>query len=212
MRAGTAFLVTLAVLLAGGVAADALVTRTAEEQAAARVEALLGAPADVTLGGWPVALRLLAGRVPEVRIAAEGVPAGPVALRRMGIELVDVVVDLDDLADPGLDRLRASRGTFTAEIDEAAVADLIGMPGAVRLGEGVGQVRHAGGVVDVAVSLEDGAVVLRPIGSAPEGVEPIAMELPPLPGGPAVEQVRFVGGALRVSGRLTQLRGNQFSR
>lgn len=206
MRAGTAFLLTLGVLLAAGVAADALVTRRAEEQASTLVSEELGAPADVTLSGWPVGLRLAAGRVPEIRVVASGVPLGDVALQRLDARLFDVPVRLEDLQGGGPPRLRGSSGgSFVAEFDEEAVGQLAGVPGGVRLGEGMGQVRAGDDGVDVAVSLEEGRIVLRPIGAAPEGVRPVEVTLPSLPGSPVIEEVRITRGVLRVSGQLVQL-------
>lgn len=213
MRAGTAFLLTLAVLLTAGVAADALVTRRAEEEASALVSDELGAPASVTLSGWPVGLRLAAGRVPEVRIVASDVPLGDVALQRFDARLFDVHVRLADLQGGAPARLRgAGGGSFVAEFDEEAVGLLAGAPGEVRLGEGVGQVRAGDASVDVAVSLEQGRIVLRPIGAAPEGVNPVEVTLPPLPGNPVLDEVRITRGLLRVSGQLVQLGPAELSR
>lgn len=211
MRAGTAFLLTLGLLLTVGVAADALVTRHAEGEATALVSRQIDAPADVTLTGWPVGLRLVAGSVPEVRVVAAGVPVGEVTLTRLDARLVDVRLRLADLDGGSLDLRAARGGSVVVELDEATVGQLAGVPGDVRLGEGVGQVRAGEALVDVAVSVEGGAIVLRPIGSAPEAVTPLVVDLPPLPGNPTVDEVRITRGVLRIAGRLTQLRAADFS-
>jgi hypothetical protein len=211
VRAGTAFLLTLALLLGAGVAADALVTRQAEREAGALAENVLGAPADVTLTGWPVGLRLVAGRVQEVRVVATQVPLETVTLSRLDVRLADVRLRLADL-ERGAVELRGARGgSVTVELDEAAVGTLAGLPGGVRLGEGIGQVETPGGAVDVAVSVETGAIVLRPIGSAPEAVTPVVVEVPSLPGNPTLDEVRITRGVLRITGRLVRFRLAEFS-
>lgn len=212
MRAGTAFLVTLGVLLGLAVAADALVTSDAEERASAHVGALLGAEADVTLEGWPVALRLLAGRVPEVRVVATDVAVGDeLHAQRVDMRLLDVRLRLADLSGSEPPALRARRGgTLVAEFDKEAVARLAELDGDITFGQGIARLETDAGAVDLAAAVEEGRVVLRAIGSAPEHIGPVTVAVPPLPGNPTVDEVRIIANALRVTGRVTQLRPADF--
>jgi hypothetical protein len=204
MRGGTAFVITLVLLLGVGVGVDAWVTQQAEETASAQAATLLEADAaDVRLGGWPASLRLLAGTVPEVEVRARGVgvPDHDLRLAELDVVLRDVRLRFADL-DAGFTRLRGSGGTFTAELDEAAVGRLAGT--AVRLGDGLGEVGEDN-PIEVAASVEEGVVVLRPVGAAPEGATPVALALPRLPGSALVESARIVPGGLRLQGRVGQV-------
>jgi hypothetical protein len=204
MRAGTAFVLTLVLLLGAGIGVDAWLTQQAEEKASAQAAALLDADAaEVRLGGWPASLRLLVGSVPEVEVRARGVavPDHELRLGTLDVVLRDVRLDYADL-DTGVDRLRGSGGTFTAELDEAAVGRLAGT--VVTLGDGLGEVGEDA-PIEVAASVEEGVVVLRPIGAAPEGATPVALPLPRLPGSALVEGARIVPGGLRLHGRIGQI-------
>jgi hypothetical protein len=206
MRGGTAFVLTLALLVGAGIGADAWLTRQAEEQASEQVAALLDAgAAEVRFGGWPASLRLLAGVVPEVEVRARDVqvPDGDLALTELDVELRDVRLRFRDL-DAGVERLRGAGGTFSATLGEAAVAELAGAE--ITLGEGLGRIGADDGV-EVAASVEEGVVVLRPVGAAPEGATPVALPLPRLPGSALVEGARIVPGGLELHGAVGQIGG-----
>ena len=207
MRAGTAFVVTLVLLLGGGVGVDAWLTQQAEAAVAERAAALLDAEeVEARLGGWPSSLRLVAGSVPEVEVRAVqvAVPDADLALAHLEVVLFDVRLRYADLEDE-LAVLRGLRGTFAADLGTDAVARVAGAD--VVLGDGLGQVQAGEGLVDVAASVEEGVVVLRPVGAAPEGASPVPLALPRLPGGAAVERARIVPGALRLEGVVNRVGG-----
>lgn len=206
MRGITAFVVTVFLLVGVGVVVDALVTARAEEEASLQLSGLLGGDADVDLRGWPVSLRLLAGNVPEVGVVATDVGlSGDVGLDRLEVTVADVRVTFADVRAPQAARVSGGAGTFTALLDEAAVGALVGFPGAVTLGDGIGQVQAQGVSADVTAAVEGGSIVLRPVGAVPPGVEPVPISLPPLPGQAVVDSARIVPGALRLEGRVLRL-------
>jgi hypothetical protein len=206
MRAGTAFLLTLVLLCGAAVGADALLTSAVEREASARVGAVLDAPADVALRGWPVSLRLLQGRVPEADIVAAGVPLGDgLRIDRLEATISDVTLDLSDLRRRDAWGLDVGGGTFVAEFSEGSVGDMTGLPIQVRLGEGLAEVSVGDLVVEIAASVEAGRVVLRPLGPVPPGLGPVALSLPALPGDARIDQVRVLPGRLLVTGTLGSL-------
>lgn len=207
MRGITAFVVTVFLLVGAGALADAVLTERAEEESSAQLTSVLGAPAEVDLRGWPVVLRVLAGSVPEVGVVATDVPLadGSVTLDRLEATVFDVRVTLDDLTAPEAAEIEGGSGTFEAQLGEEAVGALTGQPGAVRLRDGLGQLDLGGRTVDVAASVEGGAVVLRPVGTVPAGVEPLTVTLPALPGQAVVDSVRIGSGVVLLSGRILQL-------
>lgn len=212
MRMLTAFLVTLLVLIGGGVTLDAVLTDRAERGASERLASTFGGEADVGFGPWPVTLRLLAGSVPEVQATLRDVPAGEVRLRRVSVELRNVRLEggaglAVGLNPPERVALRAGRGRLDAEIDEEAVRQLTGAT--VRLRPGQAVIDTPGGEVAVVAGVEDGAVVLRPVGEAADEreVEPVRFELPPLPGEPRVTRVELRQGLVRLSGEVRRLGG-----
>lgn len=212
MRMLTAFLVTLLVLIGGGVTLDAVLTDRAERAASERLASAFGGEADVGFGPWPVTLRLLAGSVPEVQATLRDVPAGEVRLRRVSVELRNVRLEggaglAFGLGPPERVTLRAGRGRLDAELDEEAVRQLTGATVRLRAGQAV--IETPGGEVAVVAGVEDGAVVLRPVGEAADEreVEPVRFELPPLPGEPRVTRVELRQGVVRLSGEVRRLGG-----
>lgn len=201
MRAGTAFLLTFVLLCGAAIGADAWVTAAAEDLASEEATARLGAPAEVSMRGWPVTVRLLQGRVPEVDLIAAGVPIDGVEQRidRLRVTLTDARVQFRGLGSAP--ELEAGAGQFHAELSEAVVGALVGLPGAVTLGDGLGTVAAAGQSVDVAATAEAGAVVFRPLAPASQGLEPVELRLPDLPGATVqIEQALIAPGVLRLSG------------
>lgn len=200
-------MLTLVLLLGAGIGADAWVTQRAEAAASEHVAALLDAEqAQVRLHGWPASLRLVSGRIPELEVQARDARLAErdVEIAVLEMRLTDVRLDFAAL-DEGFVRLHGADGTFTADLAEDAVAGLAGVD--VRLGDGLGQVVLDEQVVEVVASVEQGVVVLRPVGAAPEEASPMALPLPRLPGGAVVEAAQIVSGALRVSGLVTSLDG-----
>lgn len=210
MRTLTAFLVTLLVLIGGGVALDAVLTQRAQRVVAERLGDQLGAEAAVQLGTWPVALRLLGGSVPRARVTLDDVPAGPVALTSVTAQLRAVRVEHGAAVALGLDGdgglgLVADAGRLEADLDERAVSRLAGA--AVRLSDGEATVVTGQGRHDVAVGLEGGAVVLRPVGAAPDDAPALRFDAPPLPGGARLAGVQLRGDALRLVADVRRLGG-----
>lgn len=212
MRTLTAFLLTLLVLIGGGVTLDAVLTDRAERGAADRLAAAFGGDAEVSFGTWPVTLRLLGGSLPEAQATLRDVPAGEVRLRRVSVELRDVRIEggtglAFGMTTPQRVGLRARRGRLDAEIDEAAVRQLTGV--AVRLREGQAVIDTPGGEIAAVAGVENGVVVLRPVGEAADEreVDPVRFELPPLPGDPRVTRVELREGAARLSGEVRRLGG-----
>lgn len=209
MRTFTAFVVTLLVLIGGGVAADAVLTDRAERAAADRIGAQLGADAEVRFGGWPVSLRLLVGHVAEAGVVLRDVPAGDVTLRRVEAELRDVRIDAGAAlafgagAGPAGAVLRAGQGRLDAEIGESAVSELVGAP--VRIVEGQATVETPAGPVDAVVGLEDGQVVLRPVGEVPDGATALRFEPPELPGDARVTGAQLGAGVARLQAEIRRL-------
>jgi hypothetical protein len=206
VRGTTALLVTVLLLLVVAVGADALVTRTAEAQAAQRVGAELGAPASVDLRGWPVSLRLLQGTVPEVDIRATDVPLPDADARLSVLEasVTNVRVGFTDLRGDGDLPVDGGSGTFRAEVTEADVANLAGLPGALTLAEGVGVVASTGVPIEVIATVDAGVVVLRPLAAAP-GLQPVRLAPLALPGEATLDAVRILPGRLELTGRILRL-------
>lgn len=207
MRGLSVLLVVILLLAGAGMAADAYLTSTAEEQASRRVSAELDAPARVELRGWPVSLRLLSGRVPEVEITAADVPLeGGASLSRLVVVVQDVQVRLSDLRGAGALPVEGGAGRFEADLSEAAVNALVPQaPGAVVLGDGLATIDVAGQPVDVVVTVDEaGQIVLRPVSDVP-GLAPITLPAPALPGEVVVERARVTPGVLTLMGRVTRL-------
>jgi hypothetical protein len=206
VRAGTSFLITLLLLCGAAIAADAWFTSTAEEQASQRVGAVLGAPTDVELRGWPVTLRLLQGTVPEVGLVAQDVELeGGVRLQRLEADVQDVRITFAELRGTDDLPIDGGSGTFRAELSQDTVAHLAGMPGGVELGDGLGRAVIGGQPIEVVAAVEGGLVVFRPVGAPTGEVSPVALALPPLPGAAVIEAVRIEPGVLVISGRVLQL-------
>jgi hypothetical protein len=206
VRGAGALVAVVLVLLLAGVAVDAYLTDRAEDQAAQRVSAELGGQVEVDLRGWPVSLRLLQGRVPEVAISAREVPleGSEARLERLETVVRDVRVRFADLSGTDALPVDGGAGTFRADISEASVNALAVVPGGVRLGEGVAVVDVGGQPVEVLATVDAGQVVLRPAQPG-AGLAPIPLPLPPLPGEVVVEGVSVAPGILTLVGRVERL-------
>lgn len=185
---------------------DALLTNIAEERAAEQVGAELGADVDVELSGWPVSVRLLMRRVPEVRVVATGVPLrdSPAILSRFEATLRDV--DVPWTWSGQLEgQVSAETGRFVAELDEAAVQALVQLPITVTLEEGIIRGSIGGAQLDVTAEVVEGAIVLRPAAETFAGLGELRLPLDGLPEGAVVESVRVETGVLAVEGTLTDV-------
>jgi hypothetical protein len=203
MRGAIAFLTTVAVLLGLGAAADAAVTRRAEQQVSEQVSAEIGAPATVDLQGWPVSLRLLTGVVPRVDLVAADVPLEDTdaELSELRATLTDVRLRLADLSSADVP-IEAGPTSFEADLDAGDVERLLGPVaaiGEIELLDGLARLTVAGFPIEGTVGVEGGAIVVRP--TAPIlNLGEVTVSLPALPGGVSVQQAVVLPGVLRLSG------------
>lgn len=203
MRGAIAFLTTVAVLLGLGAAADAAVTRRAEQQVSEQVSAEIGAPATVDLQGWPVSLRLLTGVVPRVDLVAADVPLEDTdaELSELRATLTDVRLRLADLSSAGVP-IEAGPTSFEADLDAGDVERLLGPVaaiGEIELLDGLARLTVAGFPIEGTVGVEGGAIVVRP--TAPIlNLGEVTVPLPALPGGVSVQRAVVRPGVLRLSG------------
>lgn len=198
-------LTALAVVLLVG---DQVLTSTAERRTSANISRTLEAPSDVELHGWPVGVRMLLGSIPSATLNATDVPLDNGAtLDRLDVELTNVAITIDDL-NAQQDRLPAAeQGTFTAELDEASVAAMMGIPeglAEVTLEDGLVELGAGGLAIQADVGASDGDVVVSLAGplAAILGGSEFAIDLSQEPGEPFVERVEIDGGVMIVSGRL----------
>lgn len=218
MRSLIGLLCAVGLLAALAVAVDSGLTRSAEEQAAARVVAETGAAdATVDLRGWPVTLRLATGTVPEAFLTADAVPipGRGAALSRLDVTLTDVALRFDDLREPGAIPVRAATGRFEARLDGEALRTLAAEDSAVaqvidriEFVEGVVRVVAGGGAlsVDATAEARDGDLVLRPTEALPiPGLEELVVPLRDLPAGAVVDRIRVEPGAMVLEGEVTDL-------
>jgi hypothetical protein len=190
---------------------DQVVTTYAEQRTAANVSEALDADTTVAFNGWPVGARLLLGTIPSAEVTATDVPLDNGArLDRLDVELTNVKVDVADLRRDS-DRLPpADNGTFVAELSEASVTAMLGLPGnivEVALVEGVVQLRATGLEVEADVVAQDGDVVVQlrgPLAQLLGGAE-FAIDLSGEPGSPEVENVEIRDGVMVVSGTLADV-------
>lgn len=211
MRRLGCFVIVLLVL--GGLffIADQAATTYAEQRTAASVSEALDADTSVEFTGWPVGVRLLLGSIPQANVAATDVPLDNGAtLDRLDVELTDVKVDVNDLRT-NRDRLPpAEEGTFAAQLSEASVATMLGVPGnlvEVRLRDGAVQLRATGLEVEADVVAEGGDVVVRLRGPLAQllGGGQFPIDLSDEPGSPEVEQIEIRDGSMLLSGTLADV-------
>lgn len=218
MRSLIGLLCAVALLGALAFAVDSGLTRSAEDQAADRVISETGAAdATVDLRGWPVALRLATGTVPEAYLTAATVPipGRGAALSRLDVTLTDVALRFDDLNEPGAIPVQAAAGRFEAALDGEALRTLAAEDPTVaqvveriELLDGVVRVIALGGAfsIDATVEARDGDLVLRPVEPLPvPGLEEVVIPLRDLPAGAVVDDIRVEPGAVVLQGQVTDL-------
>lgn len=210
----------LLVLAVVAVVGDRILAAEVEQRAAAVASDTLAAPVEVELRGFPMALHLLRGRIPQAELTARGVPIGDrdglLPLLRVRLTQVAVALRAD-----GAGRLPpAEAGVFHAEADGPALASVVGAP--AELGEVTihdGEVRFAADGITVVMvpAVEAGRLALTldrveaAAGSAgiPPELRPefprLTADLSELPGVPVVERVRALPGVLVLDGRLSRL-------
>ena len=212
MRRLGCFIVVLIVLGVVFFIGDQAVTTYAEQRTANNVSDALGSDATVEFSGWPVGVRLLLGTIPKAEVAASNVELiNGATLDRLNVVLTDVKVNVSELRATSNQLPPAEDGTFTAQLSEESVTEMLGVPGnivEVRLQDGVAQLRATGLQVETDVVAEDGDVVVRlrgPLAQLLGGGE-VAIDLSDEPGAPEVEQVEIRDGVMILSGRLAEVR------
>jgi hypothetical protein len=92
--------------------ADLALEAYVEHRASQQVSESLGAPAAVTLSGWPVALRMVGGHLPraDVEAGAGDLPGAPARLASLQATLRDIDVDRRGLFDAERPLLVRARG------------------------------------------------------------------------------------------------------
>jgi hypothetical protein len=197
-------------LVVGALVADPLLRQAAEERASEQVSEVIGAPADVRLGGSFAGLRLFTGVVPDVEITATDVPIedSPVSIDRLDLELTNVRVGIDDLRGENEELPDMDEGRFVARIDQQTVSALIRAPRAiadVQLIDGGVALRVAGLRFDADAEAVNGEVLFS---SRQQLLEllggRIQLDLSDQPGSPYVEEVRTDPESMVLSGRLDE--------
>ena len=208
-------LLFLVILLGGLFVGDLAITRAAEQRIAQRTTRALEADSTVDLVGWPVTARALLGTIPTARLSAQDVPLeNGGTIDQLDVVLGDVDVNVNDLRGGGRRprNLPAARsGRFSAEIGEASVAAMLGIPkgvAEVALREGAIVLSAAGIEVEADVQARRGDVVVSlsgPIAELLGGAE-FPIDLSEQPGAPFVQNVVIREGVMEVRGRLEDVR------
>jgi hypothetical protein len=207
-RAAIVGAVAVVLALTTLVVLNLIVARQAQTRAEQQAQMAIGAPVDVDLRGFPVGLRLLSGARLDARVRARDVP-----LEGTAATLTSLVVDLQDarLDRTGEGAIEARQATFTAELDDDAVQQLIGLPGRipladVELGNGVARFTIARfPLLDATAAVEDGRVVFQltaPIANLLD----VQLQLDELPLGFRADHVEIRRGVLRLEGSARDLR------
>ena len=211
MRGFGCLVVALLALAVAGFFADQAVTSAAERATAQRVSRALDADAEVDFEGWPVAVRMLNGRIPTATVSAIDVPLEQGGtLDRLDLQLTDVRVNVSDLQGGTGRRLPPARsGIFEAEMSEPSIARLLQLPEGVTvlLENGTATIGAAGLEVQADVEARDGDIVVSldgPLENVLGGAE-FPIDLSEQPGAPAVRDVDIDNGAISFRGDLEEV-------
>lgn len=159
-------LIGLIVVAVLAVAGDAALRSYAE----GRIESRLASELDtrtrphVSLGGFPIAVRLLSGRVPTATLEATDLRRAGLEIQRLTLDLEGVRMSFDTEQTVGSASARVERGKGVAEIDLEALGDYIERRTPLRvIGFEGGRVTVAlrGRRATVPLRLEGGAIVIR---------------------------------------------------
>ena len=181
-------LVLIALALVG---ADAAVRSYAESRIESRLadELGTGAAPDVSLGGWPISLRLLSGRVPVVELKAADARRGGLGIDEVSLDLRGVEMSFDTEETSGSASAKVEHGEGSAEIGFEALGNYIERRTpvtVVRLDERGITIQAAGRRITVPLLLESGDLVVRapaiddvsvPLPRVLEGIEYRTIEL-----------------------------------
>ena len=211
MRGFGCLFVAVAVLAVVLFVGDQVATSTAERRTSANITSTLDAPAEVELHGWPVGLRMLLGSIPSATLVATDVPLDNGAtLDRLDVELTNVAITIDDLNAQEERLPKADQGTFTAQLDEASVGAMMGIPeglAEITLEDGLVELGAGGIAIQADVEASEGNVVVSLAGplAAILGGSEFAIDLSEEPGEPFVQDVEIDAGVMTVSGRLDEV-------
>jgi LmeA-like phospholipid-binding len=114
----------LVLLVAGLVVADLWLRSRAEHEMAQRIRASTGAQhVSVHIGSFPFLYELAVSKIADVRVVADGVPAGPLRLTRVTVDARQVEVDHHYLIfDRRLRVHSISKATITVDIQQSELA------------------------------------------------------------------------------------------
>jgi hypothetical protein len=195
-------LTTLVVGVGLLVLAEFALTSLIEGIAAERAATYLGAEnASVDLQGWPVTLRLLSDDGARATVAADNVP-----LEGVDAELTRLRLLLQGTRVVGGARVDVEAARFTATLTERDLLDLIGVPEiatlvAVHVTPDGLQLQIGGiGTLEATAEVVEGNLVLRT--ETPLGALELPVDLPGLPRGVVLEDIRFRAGALDLIGAV----------
>lgn len=195
-------LTTLVIGLGLLVLAEFALTSLIEGVAAERAATYLGAQsASVDLHGWPATVRLLSREGARATVAADDVP-----LEGVEAELTRLRMLLGGTRVVGGARVDVRSARFTATLTERDLQDLIGVPEIATLvsvqvtPDGVQLQIDQLGAVEATAEVVEGRLVLRT--ETPLGPLELPVELPGLPRGVVLEDIRFRAGALDLIGAV----------
>jgi hypothetical protein len=111
-------------LLAGAVVADLWLRSRAEHEMAQRIRASTGAQhVSVHIGSFPFLYELAVSKIDDVKVVADGVPAGPLRLTQVTVDARQVKVDHHYLIfDRRLRVVSISKATMTVKIQQSELA------------------------------------------------------------------------------------------
>ena len=198
MRRLISLAVVLAVLLGLLSIADVVIRHHVEGRIAARVEQRdPGSHASATISSFPFVGRLaVSGTIPEIRVDATGVTAGPLVFSRVELDLSDLRIRRSALLHGHVELVGLRRGVVTADISQGSVDHLTGLP----ITFGPGTVGAGGLELPVQLSIHGSAVTIG-FASLPS----VTVTIPPLNLLPCVGGAAVVPGALQVSCTVTSL-------
>ena len=159
------WLIGLVVVALLAVAGDAALRSYAEGRIEARLASELHSDTpEVSLGGFPFAVRLASGRIPTVTLTAENARRAGLRIARLALRLEGVRMSLDATQASGSASARVERGTGTAQIDLDVLGAYIEKRTPLKvIGFGAQQVTVAlrGRRATVPLELQGGAIMIR---------------------------------------------------
>lgn len=164
----------------------------------------------VSLGGFPFTVRLVVGTFPTVDVEAHGFQDASLRIQRVRVHLVDASVPRRQLLSGSAGRIRARRGSGSAQLtgeDATAAIQARGVPLRIRF-EGTSalvSVEEIPGRIAARLSLADGGRSIRvQAGDLPViGAVSLSLPLPRIVRGLRYTDVRVEGGLLVVDFELS---------